>query len=365
MQDSPTNQNSSTLSNGLKMHYVEHGAGDPLVLVHGNPTSAYLWRNIIPHLSDTHRVIAVDLPNFGRSDKSAARSYPELATDLSDFIDALELKNIAFGLHDWGGPLGFTYAARNPDNVRGIAFFETLVAPIPDFELFLSAFGPAISDKDEWRRSVVEDNFFVEQFLLNPAAGAIGTSLSELDKNVYREPFLAEESREQIAILPYEIPLIEGVGHPILDPDGPNGDPPTLHPNLGLAMEYGKFLSNSPDVSKLMLIGTPGLANPPESVPLLRSMIPDLQIQRIGSESEPGFHFLTEDLPLEVGTALSNWADTLVVPEPNTSSWSVWCLWLFAHHRPSRRRRRIPRIPIGSRRMQTDRNAGSGSCSES
>lgn len=308
----------ATLPDGTRMHYVEQGEGDPLVLLHGVPTSAYLWRNIIPHLSDTHRVIAVDLPNFGKSDRSAPKTVPELAAAFEGFVETLGLQNVSLGLHDWGGPIGFQYAANNPDNIRALAFFETLITPAPDFSIFPFAFGtPDIADPVAWRQTVVEDNYFIEQLLLNPAKGFIGVDLPEADKDQHRLPFLDPAAREQLAIMPYQVPVVDGTGHPILDPDGDGGVPPAIHPNLGLVQQNLDFLGSTPEIPKLLLATSPGTILPFDFAGPLAGLIPGLQIGRLGGPEDRGFHFVQEDLPQELGLALSDWADSLVVPEPS------------------------------------------------
>ena len=113
---------------GSRMHYVDEGEGDPILLLHGNPTSSYLWRNIIPYLTGLGRVVVPDLIGMGRFDKpSLDYRFPTHAKYLDAFIDALDLKNITLVVHDWGSGLGFHYAHRNEDNVKAIAFMEAIV----------------------------------------------------------------------------------------------------------------------------------------------------------------------------------------------------------------------------------------------
>lgn len=110
-----------------QMHYIDEGTGDVILFIHGNPTSSYLWRNIIPHISDDARVIAVDLIGMGKSDKpDIDYSYDDHYQYLTGFINELDLKNITLVIHDWGSGLGFNYAANNPENIHGIAFMEAL-----------------------------------------------------------------------------------------------------------------------------------------------------------------------------------------------------------------------------------------------
>ena len=116
---------------GSRMHYVEEGSGDPVLFLHGNPTSSYLWRNVIPHVSPLARCIAPDLIGFGRSDKpDIDYRFFDHARYVDAFIEALGLRNITLVVHDWGSALGFHYARRHESNVRGIAFMEAIVRPI-------------------------------------------------------------------------------------------------------------------------------------------------------------------------------------------------------------------------------------------
>ena len=116
---------------GSRMHYVEQGGGDPILLLHGNPTSSYLWRNVIPHLSGQGRCIALDLIGMGQSDQpDIDYRVATHAEYVAAFIEALGLRNLRLVLHDWGGYMGMNYAAANPDNVRAIAMMETVTKPI-------------------------------------------------------------------------------------------------------------------------------------------------------------------------------------------------------------------------------------------
>lgn len=117
--------------NGVRIHYVEQGRGDPVLFVHGNPTWSYLWRNIIPNVADTHRAIAVDLLGFGKSDrpKDADYSFEEHCAVVSGFIESLGLRNLSLVLHDWGGPIGMSYAIDHKENVAKVVLISTFVAP--------------------------------------------------------------------------------------------------------------------------------------------------------------------------------------------------------------------------------------------
>lgn len=123
---------------GSQLHYIDEGSGArTFLLLHGQPTSVYLWRNVIPHLAKEGRVVAVDLIGFGKSDKPDIEyRFVDHRRYVEGFIDALGLSNVILVGHDWGGALAFDYAARHPNNVAGIAFFETILAPIPSFDFF-------------------------------------------------------------------------------------------------------------------------------------------------------------------------------------------------------------------------------------
>ena len=119
---------------GARMAYLDEGRGDPIVLLHGNPTSSYLWRNIIPHLTGIGRCIAPDLIGMGRSDKpDLAYRFADHARYLEGLLDALELDRVALVVHDWGSALGFDWAMRHPERVRAIAFMEAIVRPAPSW----------------------------------------------------------------------------------------------------------------------------------------------------------------------------------------------------------------------------------------
>ena len=119
----PYNSNFLELSNGLNMHYLDEGSGDPIVLLHGVPTSSYLWRNVIPELAERGRVIVPDLINFGLSDKTEPLTFVEHGELITEFIENLGLEDLTLVGHDWGGPIGLTYAVDNPDNIEAIAYF--------------------------------------------------------------------------------------------------------------------------------------------------------------------------------------------------------------------------------------------------
>ncbi|GAB4512138.1 MAG: hypothetical protein Tsb004_17580 [Allomuricauda sp.] len=203
----PYLSNFVTLKSGIKMHYLDEGSGDiPLILIHGLPTSAYLWRNMIPELSKNNRVIAIDLPNFGKSDKTGNTPCSnEYAEYINEFVEALNFSKVRLLNHDMGGFAGGLFAAKYPEKVDAIAMFEVVFSgPFP--QDFLPPFlqdlrGP---NADEL---VLQDNFFVETLLLNndfnemsdpPFGRTTITRLTEIEADEFKSPFPTPESRQAL-----------------------------------------------------------------------------------------------------------------------------------------------------------------------
>ena len=269
---------------GSRMHYVEDGSGDPILFIHGNPTSCYLWRNVMPHLASDARCLALDLIGMGRSDKPALDyRLVDHARYVDGFIAALGLERLTLVLHDWGSALGFHYARRHEANVRGIAFMEAIVRPLT---------------WDEWPRTVrglfqqfrtpevgwdlvVNRNAFVEQVL----PGAIMRKLSDEEMARYREPFVEPAARRPVWRWPNEIPV--------------DGEPADVH---ALVSDYSAWLGASP-VPKLLLHAQPGAIVRRDLVTWCRDHVRNLTAVDIG----PGLHFVQEDRPHEIGEALRAW----------------------------------------------------------
>ncbi|MCE2540684.1 MAG: haloalkane dehalogenase [Acidobacteria bacterium] len=273
---------------GSRIHYVEEGSGDPILFIHGNPTSCYLWRNVMPHLTSDARCLALDLVGMGRSDK------PDLDYRLVDharyvdgFIAALGLERLTLVLHDWGSALGFHYARRHAANVRGIAFMEAIVRPLTWDEwprtvrgLFQQFRTPEIG----WDL-VVNRNAFVEQVL----PGAVMRKLKEEEMERYREPFTDPAARRPVWRWPNEIPV--------------DGEPADV---TALVDEYSAWLRASP-VPKLLLHAQPGAILRKDLVAWCRDNMKSLTTVDIG----PGLHFVQEDRPHEIGAAIGTWYRSL------------------------------------------------------
>jgi haloalkane dehalogenase len=269
------------------MAYVEMGSGDPIVFLHGNPTSSYLWRNVMPHLSDQGRCLAPDLIGMGDSEKLEL-SGPERYTFvehreyLDGLLEALGVRtNVTLVVHDWGSALGFDWACRHPGAVRGIAYMEAIVQPVtwaqwpeaarPVFEGFRS---PAGGDM------VLEKNVFVEAVL----PGSILRKLTEEEMAVYRRPFAeAGEGRRPTLTWPRQIPI--------------DGEPADVHDIVG---RYGAWLAAS-DVPKLFVNAEPGAILVGEQREFCRGW-PNQQEVTV-----KGIHFVQEDSPDEIGRAVAAW----------------------------------------------------------
>ena len=227
---------------GKSMSYVDQGRGDPIVFLHGNPTSSYLWRNIIPYVSHLGRVIAPDLIGMGDSDKledSGPDSYKfmEHAKYLYKLFENLNLDNVNFVIHDWGSALGFYWTQLNPERVQSIAYMEAITGPIESWddwpEVARNIFQAFRSDAGE--ELILAKNIFVERILFGDG------KLSKEDLEVYIRPYkMPGEGRRPTLTWPREIPIA--------------GEPTNM---VAIAETYGEFLSKS-DIPKLFINAEPG-----------------------------------------------------------------------------------------------------------
>ena len=277
---------------GKQMAYVEHGSGDPIVFLHGNPTSSYLWRNVMPHFEGKGRLIAPDLIGMGDSEKldnSDEDSYRfvEHKKYLFALLEALNVKqNVTLVIHDWGSALGFHWAHLHPDAVKGIAFMEAIIAPVPSWESFPEAarniFQGFRSPAGE--EMVLQNNIFVEKVL----PGSILRQLTEEEMNEYRRPFInSGEDRRPTLTWPRQIPI--------------EGKPADVHE---IVSEYAKWLSKAP-IPKFFVNASPGALLQGSARDLVRTW-PNLTEMTV-----PGIHFIQEDSPDEIGKAIAAWYDGL------------------------------------------------------
>src|SRR5712675_97285 len=274
---------------GQEMAYVEVGNGDPIVFLHGNPTSSYLWRNVIPYLQGLGRCIAPDLIGMGDSDKlpnSGPTSYTfvEHRRYLDALLERLRVtQRVTFVIHDWGSALGFDWANRHREAVKGIAFMEAIVAPQgrdhwdkmgmrQALEALRSEVGEAM---------VLQNNYFIEEILPN----AIMRKLSDEEMAQYRRPFAEPgEGRRPTLTWPGQIPIA--------------GEPADVH---AIAADYADWLGTS-NVPKLFLKAEPGAILANDTLVNLVRRWPALTEKTVA-----GIHFVQEDSPDEIGRAIAGW----------------------------------------------------------
>lgn len=275
---------------GLEMAYVDEGQGDPIVFLHGNPASSYIWRNIIPYVKGLGRSIAPDLIGMGDSQKlpdSGPGSYTfvEHRRYLDALLEVLGVnERITFVVHDWGSALGFDWAYRHPEAVKGIAYMEAIVKPYTWSEyaeaarsLFQKLRSPA------GEQMVLEQNSFIE---FNLPAG-IQRTLTEEEMDNYRRPFAEPgEGRRPTLTWPRQLPM--------------EGEPAEVSE---IVTTYGEWLSHS-KIPKLYIQGKPGRLQPSQHE----------FCRNWPSQSEvivPGLHNLQEDSPDEIGQAIADWLRNL------------------------------------------------------
>jgi haloalkane dehalogenase len=278
---------------GHQMAYIEVGQGDPIVLLHGNPTSSYLWRNILPYLENLGRCIVPDLIGMGDSDKLTSPDpdryrLVEHRRFLDAFLEKMKIgPKIVLVMHDWGGPLGFDWANRHRAAVAGLAYMETLVRPLSwdDFPAALQGLIRTLRSP-EGEKLVLEQNADVEKVL----PGAVLRPLTAEEMAVYRQPYLEPgESRRPTLAWLREIPL-----------DGAPADVATLIQN------YAEWLSTS-DLPKLFINAEPGSILVGAVREFCRSWPNQTEVTVKGS------HYIQEDSPGEIGQAIAAWYRALKI----------------------------------------------------
>jgi haloalkane dehalogenase len=276
--------------NGHRMAYVETGQldGDPILFLHGNPTSSYLWRNIMPYMTDLGRCIAPDLIGMGDSDKLPDSGpdryrFVEHQAYLTGLLDALGVtQNVTLVIHDWGSALGFDWANKHRDAVKGIAYMEAIVQSRSwdDFpERARPAFQAMRSPAGD--KMVLEENFFVERML----PGSILRDLNDDEMAEYRRPFAqAGEARRPTLTWPRQIPI--------------DGEPADV---VAIVDDFAAWIATA-DVPKLFIDADPGaiLSDGP-SRDFCRTWTHQSEVRVKGS------HFIQEDSPDEIGHAIADW----------------------------------------------------------
>jgi len=281
---------------GARMAYIEMGSGDPIVFLHGNPTSSYLWRNVMPHLEGLGRLIAPDLIGMGDSaklpDSGPGRyTFAEHRRYLDALLAALAVDaGVTLVVHDWGSALGFDWANRHRGAIKGIAYMEAIVRPITwddwpaagrrVFQGFRSPAG---------EHMVLDDNVFVERVL----PGSVLRGLTEEEMDVYRRPFLTPgEDRRPTLTWPRQIPIDNEPAEVTAVVDG-----------------YADWLAASRTLPKLFVNAEPGAILTGSQREFCRTWPNQIEVTVAGS------HFIQEDSPDEIGAAIADWyRDTLTGP---------------------------------------------------
>jgi len=273
---------------GQEIAYIDEGQGRPVVFIHGNPTSSYLWRNIIPYISKNYRAIAPDLIGMGDSAKPDIKyTYAEQAKYLHDFLDSLDLKNAILVVHDWGSALGFHYARTRSERISAIAFMEATLPPyypIPSLEVM----GPSADFLKNVRtpgigeEMILKKNVLIDQFL------RFDSPENPLSDNVvakYNSYFDTEKSRQPLLQWLREIPI--------------NGSPENVH---DLGIKNNKWILKS-DIPKLMFYVTPGVLVGAATVKYMKENTRNIETIGLGSAG----HFMQEVYSDEIGKGLADW----------------------------------------------------------
>ena len=273
--------------NNKNIAYVESGSGDPIIFLHGNPTSSYLWRNITPHLESQGRCICIDLIGMGDSDKldnpdENSYQFEEHYHYVNAAIESLTNgENITFVIHDWGSALGFNWCYHNSDSIKGIAYMEAIVKEMTWEDWRDEAKGIFQGFRSDAGESLVlEKNYFVERVL----PGSIIRRLSDEEIEEYRRPFLIPgEDRRPTLSWPREIPI--------------EGQPANV---CEIVNQYAEWMQTN-DIPKLFINAEPGAITTGRIRDYCRSWKNQTEV------TVKGIHFIQEDSPDDIGKAISTW----------------------------------------------------------
>ena len=274
--------------NGSRMHYNDEGECDPILCLHGNPTSSYLWRNIISHLRECARCVAPDLIGMGQSDK------PDISYRFADhyeyvkrFIEKLGLSNITLVVHDWGSALGFHYAGQHPEKIKGLAFMEAIyrvpqwtdlgISPKLAFKMLRTPFLGWIM--------VSVGNMFVNKILPD----LVIRDLSEEEMEAYQKPYPTILSRRPVRVWPEEVPFD---GHP--------------EDVAEIVTSYNAWLQET-TIPKLCFYAEPGLIIQKNDINWISGHFPNIKMVNLGK----GLHFVQEDHPHKIGRELKAWYEVI------------------------------------------------------
>lgn len=278
---------------GSKMHFIDEGEGDPILLLHGIPTSCYVWRNIIPYLATLGRCIAPDLIGLGQSDKpNIEYTVLDHIKYIEKFIETLNLKKVIIVMHGWGSVIGFDYAMRHEKNCKGLVFYEAFLrSKSLDEESSLPFLEQALDLKDpKNKREFLENG---EAFIDKIIAPIVMRKLTEEEMNHYRKPFATEGASKPVLQYINELPTLDGETE--VDK---------------LITDYTKKLTHS-TLPKLMMYSVPGFVTTIATVMWAKENLPNIEIVDIGEE----LHLAQESNPTLIGEAISVWLQSV---EQNT-----------------------------------------------
>lgn len=280
------------------LSYIDEGEGDPILFLHGAPSYSYLWRNVIPHLSDNARVIAFDWMGSGDSGFSPDGDYTYLKQleYLESFIEQLNLSNVTLVLHDWSTVTALTYAHQHQDKIKAIATFEAVYFPIPSVDVMPPLAQQFIGPDGE--RMIVDENAFMEIML----PGFVLRDFTDIENENYRKRWEVKENRFALLAIPKGLPI--------------GGQPEDLWLQFGAASSW--FAQTSVDIPKFFthssegpgVLVTSDVADPNTGASMIDivSSFPNTTVTPVFG---PGLHFIQEDNPHDLGIALSNWYDSL------------------------------------------------------
>ena len=277
---------------GKNIAYIDVGDGAPIVLLHGNPTSSYLWRNVVPHLEGIGRVIVPDLIGHGDSEKLPDSEGPERYSFeityeyLAGLLEELNItEDVTLVIHDWGSALGFHWAKHHPEAVKGIAYMEAIVCPVTWDDWPESArgiFKGFRSDKGE--DLVLQRNMFVEAVLPSSVIRQMG----EEEMNQYRKAFTRVADRQPTLNWPRQIPI--------------DGEPSHM---VDLVASYGEWMASNQELPKLFINADPGSILTGKARKFCRTWPNQKEVTVAGT------HFIQEDSPVEIGIAVAEWLKTI------------------------------------------------------
>jgi haloalkane dehalogenase len=267
--------------------YRELGTGSPIVFLHGNPTSSYVWRNVLPVLADHHRCLAPDLIGMGHSGKpESPYRYADHARYLDAWFDAMDLRDVVLVGYDWGGVLAIDWASRHPDRVRGVVVFETILESLhwAEYPPQGAALFRALRTPDVGEKLVLEDNGFLPKSLAN----GVKHGLSDADRAEYYAPYPDPKSRRPMLQWTRSLPI--------------DGEPADV---MAIVTRNAEWLTATQLPKLLLTFDGVGLSNAPAVVDWAKRTLPNLEVEALGAAG----HHAPEDAPREIAMAIHSWLD--------------------------------------------------------